>query len=159
MLLEVPRGLTPAIVAEHLKKIDCVLKCVTASHSHEDHLSVSAWTKLQKRFSDARFMHPSHVRRRMSFTLGGETGWLIPSPKHSTDDLVAVFRGVAMTGDIELGTLESVNDEVDLETKKRSFKRLKSFPERHKYQIHTVMSAHCNDYRENVNWRSLFSLG
>ena len=69
-----------------------------------------------------------------------------------------VFRGVAMTGDIELGTLDSVNDEVPMVVRKRSMRRLLGFPGRSGYQVHTIISAHLNDLRRNVDWRNLFDV-
>ena len=77
--------------------------------------------------------------------------------KHSPDDVVTVFRGVAMTGDIELGTLDSVNHEVRRKTKAASMDYLRGFPDRTGYRALTVVSAHLNDFRRGVDWPSLFS--
>jgi hypothetical protein len=82
----------------------------------------------------------------------------VKAPKHSPGDLVTVFRGVAMTGDIELGTLDSVTDEVSMTTRKRSMRRLREFPDRTGYRVHTVVSAHLNDLRRDVDWTSLFDV-
>ena len=71
-------------------------------------------------------------------------------------DVVTVFRGVAMTGDIELGTLASVNEEVSPALKKRSMRWLHDFSRRTGYHIHSVFSAHLNDVRLFVNWPDLF---
>ncbi len=88
--------------------------------------------------------------------VGAEPLWLIKAPKHSTHDVVTVFRGVAMTGDIELGTLASVNEEVSPALKKRSMRWLHDFSRRTGYHIHSVFSAHLNDVRLFVNWPDLF---
>ena len=61
-----------------------------------------------------------------------------------------------MTGDIELGTLESVNDEVPMRTRKRSMNRLRDFQERTGYHVHSIVSAHLNDVRVSVRWPDLF---
>lgn len=82
--------------------------------------------------------------------------WLVRAAKHSADDVVTVFRGVAMTGDIELGMLASVNDEVQLPNKVRAMKWLRDFPLRTRYHIHSVVSAHLNDVRVSVRWEDLF---
>lgn len=64
-----------------------------------------------------------------------------------------------MTGDIELGTLDSVNDEVPRATKAASMDYLRGFEERTGYHIHTIISAHLNDFRQGVNWSGLFEVG
>jgi len=63
-----------------------------------------------------------------------------------------------MTGDIELGTLESVNDEVPAATRRRSMKRLREFQERTGYHVHSIVSAHLNDVRVSVWWPDLFRM-
>ena len=70
--------------------------------------------------------------------------------------MVTVFRGVAMTGDIELGMLASVNDEVPEGTRKRSMRRLREFQDRTSYHVHSIVSAHLNDVRVSVGWPDLF---
>jgi hypothetical protein len=61
-----------------------------------------------------------------------------------------------MTGDIELGMLESVNDEVPSATRRRSMRRLREFQDRTGYHVHSVVSAHLNDVRVAVRWPDLF---
>jgi hypothetical protein len=90
--------------------------------------------------------------------LGGEPVWLLKAPKHSFGDVVTVFRGVAMTGDIELGILESLKDEVPKYVKRRSMKRLAGCPARAGYHVHTTVSAHLNDVRTGVDWNQCFNL-
>jgi hypothetical protein len=70
--------------------------------------------------------------------------------------VVTIFRGVAMTGDIELGTLESVTDEVPMRNRKQSMNRLREFPDRTGYHVHSIVSAHLDDVRVGVNWPDLF---
>ena len=122
LLLEVPPGLTADDVAGGLSAVGAGLRYVTASHLHEDHLDIDCWNNLQEAFHGTHFMRPtaSQVGSDILINLGGEPLWLVKAPKHSPSDTVTVFRGVAMTGDIELGTLDSVNAEVSRPTKAAS---------------------------------------
>ena len=159
LLLEVPEGLTVADVQDALRRIGSPrLKFVTASHDHEDHLDVDVWEALKRAFPAATFLHSSAVKGERSLDLGGESLWLLKAPKHSRSDVATVFRGVAMTGDIELGMLESVNDEVPAAIKRKSMARLQSFCERMEYHVHSIVSAHLNDVRTNVDCRALFAI-
>ncbi len=157
MLLEVPEGLTVREVRKAVDRLEVGVKCITASHAHWDHIDQAGWRRLARAFPDAEIVHPRTVKADRCLCLAGEPLWLIPAPKHSPCDVVTVFRGAAMTGDIELGMLESVNDEVPLPTKKKSMNWLKGFQDRTGYQVHTTVSAHLNDVRTNVNWPELFS--
>ena len=156
LLLEIPPGLPVEAVQSVLDVAGATLRFVTASHCHEDHLDPDVWTALEDAFPDAKFLCPSTVSGDRLLHLGGEPVWLIKGPKHSASDLITVFRGVAMTGDIELGTLESVNDEVPMRTKKNSMRRLKGFCDRQGYHVHSVVSAHLNDVRVSIHWPDLF---
>lgn len=158
LLLEVPPGLSVAAVKRDLAAAGVELRFVTASHDHEDHLDVEAWEALHAAFPRTTFLHPSTIKGDHRLDLDGEPVWLVKAPKHSLTDVVTVFRGVAMTGDIELGIIESVNDEVTKQIKKKSMARLQSFQERADYHVHTIVSAHLNDLRVGVNWPDLFSL-
>ncbi len=160
MLLEVPPGLTVDIVADALASLGAGLRYVTASHLHEDHLDVDGWNQLQEAFAGTHFMRPTETKigADILLNLGGEPLWLVKAPKHSPSDTITVFRGVAMTGDIELGTLDSVNDEVARVTKAASMDYLRGFEDRTGYQVHTVVSAHLNDFRQGVNWSGLFGV-
>lgn len=157
MLLEVPEGLRVANVKRALQAISAKLVYATASHDHEDHLDADAWAALVRAFPRAPFIHPSSVNGDRLLHIGGEPLWLIKAPKHSMTDVVTVFRGIAMTGDIELGMLESVNDEVPLPTKRASMDRLRDFEERTGYHVHSTVSAHLNDVRSPVRWVDLFT--
>jgi hypothetical protein len=121
---------------------------------------MTAWVVRAGRYGDAEptaFLHPSSVQGDQLLHLASEPVWLIKAPKHSSTDVVRVFRGVAMTGDIELGMLASVNHEVFHKTKMESMERLRDFQDRAGYQVHSVVSAHLNDVRLSVNWPDLFS--
>jgi hypothetical protein len=61
-----------------------------------------------------------------------------------------------MTGDVELGTLRSVNREVPIRRKAASMVWLRDFPARTGYHVHSVVSAHLNDVRTAVHWPDLF---
>jgi len=157
MLLEMPPGLAVADVSAGLSVVGAELRFVTASHLHEDHLDPDAWNALVDAFPDAEFICPSEVRGDRSVDVGGERAWLVKAPKHSRTDVVTVFRGVAMTGDIETGTLDSVNREVRRDIKAASMDYLRAFPARAGYHVHTTVSAHLNSFRTSVDWSRLFS--
>jgi len=187
LLLEIPPGLTVDVVKAGVETLGVGLRYVTASHLHEDHLDPSVWNALIDAFPDAEYMSPEELKGDTSVKLGGEQLWLVKAPKHSPSDVVTIFRGVAMTGDIELGTVESVNDEVPAKTKRASMAYLRGFEQRRSfrlskrhfpeaphrrralpraplrrpapgYKVHTIVSAHLNDLRQNVNWELLFTL-
>ncbi len=158
LLLETPPGLTVERVEEGLRSVGAGLRYVTASHLHEDHLDIDCWNALQEAFHGTHFIRPveAKVGSDVRINLGGDPLWLIKAPKHSATDAVVVFRGVAMTGDIELGTLDSVNEEVAPAIRAASMEYLKRFEERADYHVHTIVSAHLNDFRQGVDWRTLF---
>lgn len=156
LLLEVPPGLRAHHARRALALTGAVLRYFTASHNHCDHLDGLAWGSLMRAFPEAEIIHPSSVRGDRLVFIGGEPLWLVGAPKHSATDVVTIFRGVAMTGDIELGMLESVNDEVPLRVKRDSLKHLRDFEERTSYHVHSIVSAHLNDVRQGINWPALF---
>lgn len=158
-LLEVPPGLEVGHVEAALDAVGASLVYGLASHDHEDHLDYDTWRRLIDSFQEAEFMHPATVRwsRRLRLGLPVEPLWLLGAPKHSISDVVTVFRGVAMTGDIELGTLGSVNDEVPKSIRSQSMSWLREFESRCGYHVNSIVSAHLNDVRCCVNWRDLFT--
>ena len=158
MLLERPPGLTADDVRQALIRFGTTLRYITASHTHGDHLDPDVWAEMLVELDDAEMIRPSTVEGDRLFHLGGEPLWLIKAPKHSVNDVVTVFRGVAMTGDIELGTLASVNNQVPRRTKRESMRWLRDFPTRCYYSVHSIVSAHLNDVRQGVNWPSLFEV-
>jgi len=160
LLLEIPPGLTVQDVETGLSDEGVGLRYVTASHLHEDHFDPEAWKALEVAYKGTHFIAPSDAGAGSEtvLKLGGESLWLIKAPKHSPSDTVTVFRGVAMTGDIELGTLASVNDDVARKVKVESMEFLRRFQERTGYHVHTIVSAHLNDFRQGVNWSSLFEV-
>lgn len=157
MLLELPPGLTAELVRRDLTGLGLSLKYLTASHGHEDHWDLAAWYDVRRAFREARYIRPDRASGPVKLNLGGEPVHLVRAPKHSVNDQVAIFRGVAMTGDIELGRLASVNDEVSPAVKRRSMAALRDFPAAAGYRVHTVVSAHLNDLRTGVDWPTLFT--
>jgi hypothetical protein len=158
MLLEVPEGLTVENVQEALVSTRTTLRYVTASHDHWDHLDRNVWGDLAGAFPKAKFIHPAAVRRDRRLQIDREVAWLVAAPKHSLADVVTIFRGVAMTGDIELGMLESVTNEVPEQVRRKSLTWLRDFPQRRGYHVHTTVSAHLNSVRREVSWASLFTV-
>ena len=158
LLLEVPPGVTSAHVQHALASTRTTLRFVAASHDHEDHLDAETWDALKQSFPSAEFIHPESVRGDRLLRIDGEPLWLLKAPKHSATDVVTVFRGVAMTGDIELGMLESVNQEVPPRVKRASMKRLSQFGDRTGYHVHSIVSAHLNDVRQGIHWPDLFTV-
>jgi hydroxyacylglutathione hydrolase len=156
LLLEVPEGLTVEDVTDALGRLGATLRYVTASHDHWDHLDTDVWGAIENAFPDAKFLHPSSVRGDRLLRVGGEPVWLVKAPKHSLADVVTVFRGVAMTGDIELCQLESVSGEVPIAIRRRSMRWLAGFQDRTGYHVHTTVSAHLNSVRQGVHWPELF---
>ncbi|MHB1424850.1 MAG: hypothetical protein ACYC3I_16890 [Gemmataceae bacterium] len=156
LLLEVPEGLAVQDVTDALGRLEVTLRYATASHDHCDHLDPEVWDALVAAFPDARFLQPAGVRGDRLLHVGGEPVWLVKAPKHSLTDVVTVFRGLAMTGDIELGMLASVNDEVTLLTKKKSMAWLRGFQDRTGYHVHSIVSAHLNDVRVSIRRPDLF---
>lgn len=156
LLLEVPPGLSASDAKSALRQTGTSLRYATASHDHEDHLDPDAWATLRKAFRKVEFIDPPSVSGDRLLHVGGEPLWLVRAPKHSVTDVVAVFRGVAMTGDVELGMLASVNDEVPWQTKIKSMDRLRGFEERAGYHVHSIVSAHLNEVRVSIRWPDLF---
>lgn len=156
LLLEVPPGLGVWHVRRALRLLAVNLRYVTASHAHEDHLDQAVWEALRRNWPRAQFLDPRELHDDNAIALGEETAWIVRAPKHSLSDVVTIFRGVAMTGDIELEMEESVNAEVPPYTKRRSMTWLAGFQQRHGYHVHSIVSAHLNDVRCGVNWPALF---
>lgn len=154
-LIELPPTLCTDDVKTVLGITDSELKYVTASHEHGDHLDWSVWRSVALNLRPKNTIRPHRCGFRL-LSLGGERFFILESPKHSATDCVIIFRGVAMMGDIELGTIETVNNEVPMMQRWKSFRFLRDFERDYGYRVHTVVSAHLNDFRTNVDWESLF---
>jgi hydroxyacylglutathione hydrolase len=143
--------------AEAVASLGAKVKYILASHDHEDHFDPKVLRKLRRHeaFRNATWIPPGIQNEGVTpLDLAGEPLWLIYAPKHSRTDMVTVFRGAAMTGDMELGTLQSVNREVNKTVKRKSLVFLADFERAHAYRIHSLMSAHLNDFRRNIDWSS-----
>jgi hydroxyacylglutathione hydrolase len=148
-LLEVPPD--PALiyrVRDTLGAFGLELKYIAATHRHFDHWDERLVELLLEEHPGANILPNGED----VFThLGGELLVSLHCPKHSWSDQVVIFRGVAATGDIELGMWRSVNDEVDGGTREESLRRLAAWPRESGYQIHTLFSAHWNDIRRDIH--------
>jgi hypothetical protein len=82
----------------------------------------------------------------------------LKAPKHSLTDTLTIFRGVCMTGDVELGMLDSVNSEVDRVPRRHSMAWWATFQARTGYVVHSCFSSHLNDCRTGIDWPSLFTV-
>lgn len=151
------------------------VKYLLCSHSHLDHFSKRTYRKMHIAFPDARPCFQRGFRRSLakeegtcffddmlSLDLGGEPLFLVHAPKHSHTDTMVIFRGVACTGDWELGTIRSVHDwtrlwAVPRARKLESIARMERFPVEHNYCIHQTFSVHANDKREGVDFPSLMA--
>lgn len=156
LLLECPPGLEIADVDTKANILGVRLKYIACSHYHEDHMDKQTWLKLQRTYPHARILRPCLIKNETKLNLGSEPLWLLPGRKHSTFDIITVFRGVAMTGDVELGMVNSVNREVSKSDRERSMKQWAGFEQRNSYHVHTAISAHLNDIRRG-RWIDWFS--
>ena len=162
-LLEIPPDESLiARAAEVVASLDLKVRFIFASHDHEDHLDRLILRELrsQPAFAAARWITPKPSETGVTgLMLGGEPLWLVHAPKHSLTDTVTVFRGFAMAGDIELGTLDSVNTEVGTQMRLQSLSFLAAFERQHNYRIRGLVSAHLNDFRENISWEQVVAGG
>jgi hydroxyacylglutathione hydrolase len=141
-------------------RLKTTVKYILVSHDHEDHFDPGILRRMKKHptFRDATWIKPQpNYMGITGLDLEGEPLWLIHAPKHSRTDAVTVFRGFAMTGDIELGTLDSVNREVPLRRRRESLAFLAGFERTHDYRIRALASAHLNDHRTNIGWSSVIA--
>jgi hydroxyacylglutathione hydrolase len=140
---------------EVVDSLKLTVKFAMVSHDHEDHFDRQLLRTLRTfpAFSSVRWIQPKPRQTGVTgLRLGGEPLWLVHAPKHSLTDTVTIFRGMAMTGDIELGTVDSVNGEVPGNMKKESLYFLADFERQHRYHIASLLSAHLNDRRWDFSW-------
>ena len=144
-------------------EMNAEVRYLLCAHHQPDHFAGETFLGFRRTFPDAipyayRSLRDEISHPRATFfgneaivelELGGEPLYLIHAPKHSWSDTFVVFRGTALTGDWELGTIRSVNDEsagrVPLADRRKSVDRLLKFA--HEYQIHTLLSSRANDVR------------
>lgn len=151
------------------------VKYLLCTHAHYDHFSNRTLRELRAAFPEAQTCLQAEFRRHMgksdginyfddslALNLGGEPLYLVHAPKHSRTDTFVIFRGIACTGDWELGTIRSVHDwtriwTVARERKLDSIARMELFPAAQNYRIHATFSVHANDKREHVDFANLIA--
>ena len=178
MILEMPpkmvnRNYVDSIPAESVKQIarelNVTIKYLAVSHSHWDH--VDGWIDYLERFEKAVFIaHKAQLTREFNpkfpnkvifqeneylANLHGEPVHFIYAPKHSTSDVLIVFRGAQFTGDWWLGPGDPNPNNLPFHIVKDSIERVLSFPTRKNYRIHTLIAVHANDTRYNVDYENI----
>lgn len=164
---------SPANKAYHVcKKAKINVRYVLCTHNHQDHFSSRTAREMEQAFPDAEIhlqrgfeLMPHGLRKVYYFDhdsllhLAGEPLHLVHAPKHSWTDTMVIFKGVIISGDWELNTLQSAHDDkpryrVPNEVKLASIERMQRFQHDQNYRIHKLFSVHANDRRENIdfNW-------
>lgn len=164
----------PAVAAKlAAKQLGVDVEYILCTHAHDDHLSPATLREFHRAFPNA-VLHvhdsfepfvPGIVSTRyfqgiVKLGLDGEALFLVYAPKHSWTDTFIVFRGVAFSGDWELNTIRSVDDDhaersVPLETRLQSIDLLRRFPDDQGYVVHRTISAHANERRDDVDFAAL----
>lgn len=150
----------PIDAVTFLKNHDLALTGITTSHLHEDHFDMDCLEEFAKLMGVTIEELPwwqstEKTTKDWGYYLsdiGGEPLWSISCAKHSRTDQVLIFRGFALTGDIELGVHDSCNMEVSAAERAWALHYLANFEAVHKYKIHGLCSAHANDLRYNIAW-------
>ena len=81
--------------------------------------------------------------------------YLIKTPKHSWGDISIIYRGTMITGDWWLGPGDPNPNRIPLNEVNKSIDALIKFVIKRNYNIHTLLAAHDNDYRSDVNFIEL----
>ena len=87
--------------------------------------------------------------------LKGEQLFLLHAPKHSPQDTLIFFRGALCSGDWSLGCHPDCNPLVSPMQKEESLKRVRDFLIDRSYWVHTVFSAHANEFRHPPDFLAL----
>ncbi len=167
---------SPAHTAcEVVQSLNLTVEYLLCTHAHHDHFNRKTWQELQRVFPTAttvlheEFRHLLGDNRRVEYftsthtlDIGGEPLHLIHAPKHSMSDTMIIFKGSACTGDWELNTLKSAHDDkpryrVPTEIKRESVKKMTTFERDYNYRVHTVYSAHANDFRQDIDFTWLMA--
>lgn len=151
-------------------RLGITIKYLLCSHTHPDHFSIETAHEFQFYYPRATFCLQSgfyNITRSLrsvhyfddtlTLHLDDEPLFLVHAPKHSWTDTMTVFRGVIFTGDWELNTLHSVNQEVPEGQRHHSIHKMLQFPYRYNYRIHKAFSGHADDRRENLDFAELMS--
>ena len=171
-LLELPpawaRRRPPWKVANtFLKKNKLNLRYLLVSHAHHDHLG--GYYQYRRQFrTQPLVVHHSVIRRCRLYpgdlifrhqifelSLDGEPLYIVHAPKHSWEDMLIIFRGSACTGDWTLGRYNDCNNIVPTEVKVETLLQVASFLQSRNYVVHTLYSAHANDFRYNIDFQGM----
>jgi glyoxylase-like metal-dependent hydrolase (beta-lactamase superfamily II) len=172
-LLELPPYVSsadsPVVAAKQaVAELGVRVKYLLCTHPHGDHFCNKTLTEMREAFPQATAIlqngFRSHVRHpegiqwfddEMSLELSGEPLFLVHAPKHNATDTLIVFRGAICTGDWELNTLRTVNEQVPVEERRQSIQKMIDFARKHNYHIHRSFSVHANDRRHDVDFTHL----
>jgi hydroxyacylglutathione hydrolase len=147
------RGLTPVLL--------------TISHAHWDHVDgISTYWDVLTDYPDMKLVcHEScfDIAPKLknyfdSFndwiyetSIDGEPLYIIYAPKHSSSDVMIVFRGTMITGDWWLGWGDPNWNKIPPATSIKSVDRILDFMRNTRYIITRLFSSHANDFRYGVN--------
>ena len=144
------------------------VKYLLCTHSHGDHFCQESFAQMRYSFPEAQVVLQSGFRQMVnqarnvewfdgeaSLTLGGEPLFLVHAPKHSATDTHVIFRGSICTGDWELNTIRTVNEQVPVGQRIESIEKMIAFVKDHDYCIHRSYSVHANDRREGIDFTRL----
>ncbi|HMF32693.1 MAG TPA: hypothetical protein VKK79_14815 [Candidatus Lokiarchaeia archaeon] len=87
--------------------------------------------------------------------LGGEPVYLLHAPKYSKADTLVIFRGCLITADWWLGPGDPNPNNTPNSVVNESIDRLEDFCQEKNYKIHSIFSAHANEFRRDVNFNEL----
>ena len=164
-------GADPAAdVANVADELDAKVKYLLCTHAHHDHFCTKTFRRMRERFPRAETIlqrgfctvaedepHVTYFDDHQALFIGGEPLHLLHAPKHSLTDTMVIFRGAVCTGDWELNTIRTINENVPVETRLRSCDRVIEFLRRTNYHVHRVYSVHANDRREDVDFPALIA--
>jgi hydroxyacylglutathione hydrolase len=85
----------------------------------------------------------------------GEPLILMSAPKHSSSDVMIVYRGTMITGDWWLGWGDPNVNTILAETSIKSIDRIINFLKRRNYIVRRLFSVHANDFRYDVDAESI----
>jgi hypothetical protein len=87
--------------------------------------------------------------------LAGEPLFLVHAPKYSESDTLVVFRGCLITADWWLGPGDPNYNHLPIGQINNSINALLRLTQEKNYVIHSVFSAHANEFRRNIDFRAL----
>lgn len=90
-----------------------------------------------------------------SYKLGREPLFLIHAPKHSSSDIMIIFRGTMISGDWWIGENDPNWNRVPKKIVDNSINTLIGFSRKHKYMINRIFSSHADNFLHNVDFFNL----